>query len=324
MSEPVTVVIQGVESVDEVPGLAAIAGRAEFRCASSLDTLRAALPGAQVMLGWNFRADDLESAWDQARDLRWIHWCGAGVDALLFPTLVNSDVTVTNARTIFDRPMAEYALGLILAMAKDLPRTLRSQAQRRWDYRLAERIEGHRVLVVGTGSIGRAIGEMLRSVGMEVAMMGRTAREGDAQFDRILGVADLDAHLAEADYVVLITPLTAATRGLFQAAQFHAMKPTARFINLGRGALVDEAALLRVLTDGGIDAAASDVFEVEPLPDTHPLWDAPNFIVSPHMSGDVKDYHALMAEQFLRNFEDYTSGRDLTHVVDKALGFVAG
>jgi len=324
MVAKVELIIQGVEDPDEVPGIEAISDHARFRCASDLATLERALPGAEVMLGWNFRAADLETAWPHADGLRWIHWCGAGVDALLFPALVGSQVTVTNARTLFDQPMAEYTLGLILAMAKGLPRTLDAQRERRWDYRLEERIEGARVLVVGAGSIGRAIARLLRAAGMRAQVMGRSARSGDPEFDRILGVHDLDRHLGEADYVVLVTPLTDATRGLFSAGRFHAMKRSARFINLGRGALVDEDALLTALRQGTIAGAASDVFQSEPLPADHPLWDAPGFIASPHISGDVLDYRTLMAEQFMSNFQAWCEGRPLANVVDKALGFVTG
>lgn len=324
MSGTLELLIQGVDDPGEVPGLDAIADHVNFRCASSLQALQQALPGCDAMLGWNFRAADLEAAWPKADRLRWIHWCGAGVDALLFPALTRSQVTVTNARTLFDQPMAEYALALVLAMAKDLRRTLDAQREHRWDYRLEERIEGAAVLVVGAGSIGRAIARLLRAAGMNVQIMGRTPRTGDPEFDRVLGVEDLDRHLAAADYVVLITPLTKATRGLFSAERFRAMKPTARFINLGRGALVDEDALLSALTDGVIAGAASDVFQIEPLPSEHPLWEAPNFMLSPHLSGDVKDYHALMARQFVHNFEAFREGRALANVVDKTLGFVTG
>jgi phosphoglycerate dehydrogenase-like enzyme len=323
MNTPVKLVIQGVDDAAQVPGIEHLRGRAEIRCASTRAALEAALPGAEVMLGWNFRAADLEAAWPRADRLRWIHWCGAGVDAVLFPALAGSTVTLTNARTVFDQPMAEYALGLILAMAKGFERSLDAQREHRWDYRLAERIEGAAVLVVGTGSIGRAIGRLLRAAGMDVSMMGRSARE-DPEFGEVLAVAELNARLASADYVVLITPLTAATRGLFGACRFAAMKPTARFINLGRGALVDEVALLEALRKGGIAGAACDVFQSEPLPADSPMWDAPNLIVSPHMSGDTHGCHAQMAQQFLDNFDAFCAGRPLRNVVDKSLGFVTG
>lgn len=322
MNDKTQVIIHGVESPGEVPGLDAISGDADFVCTSDAEALRTALPGTPVLLGWDFRAGDLEGAWDSATDLRWIQWAGAGVDTLLFPNLVESDVMVTNMRGIFDRPMAEYALGLVLALAKGFPETLNAQRERRWAFRLTERIEGSNALVVGVGSIGRVIARFLRSAGMNVHGVGRTARGGDPDFGRVHGIADLDRLLAEADYVVLITPLTAETRGLFGAAEFAAMKPTARFINIGRGALVDETALVEALTRGAIAGAGLDVYETEPLPEDSPFWSLDNVILSPHMSGDYKGCHTHMAEVFLDNFHRYRAGEPLRNVVDKRAGFV--
>ena len=324
MSDPIEVLVHGAASTQEVPGLDALSGLAVFRCAVSADELARGLPHAEVLLGWNFRADDLRGAWAHAKRLRWIHWTGAGVDALLFPELVASDVVVTNARGAFDRPMAEYVLGLVLAMAKGFPATLAAQAERRWHYRTADRVEGRRALVVGVGSIGRAIARMLRAAGFAVSGVGRRARAADDDFDEVLGNDALDAALGDADYVVLVTPLTQATRGLFDARRFACMKPTARFVNVGRGALIDEQALLDALRGERIAGAALDVFQHEPLPPESPLWDAPNLIVSPHMSGDVHDYREVVAEQFRDNLRRYAAREPLLNVVDKRLGFVPG
>ena len=324
MSERIEVLIHGVAASEEVPGLAALGDIARFRCARTLDELRAALPGAAVLLGWDFRAGDLEQAWDVASDLRWIHWGGAGVDALLFPRLVDSDVVVTNARGVFDEPMAEYVLGLILALAKAFPRTLQAQRERRWHYRTVERVQGRRVLVVGAGSIGRAIARLLRAAGLQVEGVGRRARAQDADFGLVHAVGDLNRVLGTADYVVLITPLTAQTRGLFDAARFAAMAPQARFINVGRGALVDEAALLAALRSGAIAGAALDVFVTEPLPEDSPMWDAPNLIVSPHMSGDTHDYREVVAARFAENLRRFAAGQPLENLIDRKLGFAAG
>lgn len=323
MSERIQVLVHGVAASEEVPGLAALRDIAQFRCARTLDELRAALPGARVLLGWDFRAADLEKAWDVAADLRWIHWGGAGVDALLFQRLVDSDVAVTNARGVFDEPMAEYVLGLILALAKGFPQTLQAQRERRWYYRTLERVHGKRALVVGAGSIGRAIARMLRAAGLQVDGVGRSARTQDADFGVVHAVSDLNQVLGAADYVVLITPLTPQTRGLFDAARFAAMAPHARFINVGRGALVNEAALLDALRRGDLAGAALDVFVTEPLPAQSPLWDAPNLIVSPHMSGDTHDYREVVAARFAENLRRFAAGQPLGNLIDKSLGFAA-
>jgi phosphoglycerate dehydrogenase-like enzyme len=315
--------VQGVEHIDEVPRLAELSDQAEIRCASSVDDLRSMLPGAEVMLGWNFRAASLREAWPAVDSLRWIHWAGAGVDAAMFDELVDSDIQFTNARGVFDQPMAEWVLGMIIAFAKGFPETLACQARAEWRHRLSEQVAGKRALVVGVGSIGRAVGRLLRAIGMEVEAVGRSARDVDADFGRVFASDELQARLPEADYVVLITPLTEQTRGLFGAAEFAAMNPRARFINIGRGALVIEDALLAALQRGRIAGAALDVFVEEPLPPQSPFWSAPNCIVSPHMSGDYAEFEVAMADQFVDNWKRFVAGESLCNLVDKRLGFAA-
>jgi len=316
------VVVQGASGAAEVPGLERIADEAELRFASGTDDLEAALPGAEILLGWDFRASELRAAWPAAQALRWIHWAGAGIDAVLFRELVASDVVLTNARGVFDRSMAEYVLGLILAFAKRFPETVRLQATRTWRHRLTERVDGRRALVVGPGSIGRAIGRLLRAAGLEVTAVGRRERADDPDFGRVHARSSLPDLLPEADFVIIVTPFTAETRHLFGPAEFRAMKREARLINVARGAIVDQQALIAALEAGEIAGAALDVFEDEPLPVESPLWGLSNVIVSPHMSGDFEGHRAVLAEGFLENFARWRAGRPLRNVVDKSLGFV--
>jgi phosphoglycerate dehydrogenase-like enzyme len=315
--------VQGVERLDEVPRLDELADQAEIRFATSVEELQRQLPGADAMLGWNFRAASLRDAWDAVDNLRWIHWAGAGVDAALFDELIASDVQLTNARGVFDQPMAEWVLGMIISFAKQFPQTLAYQRSCEWNYRVSEMVAGKRALVVGVGSIGRAVGRLLGAVGMEVEAVGRSARDGDPDFGHIHAIDELHDCLARADYVVLITPLTAQTRNLFGAEEFAAMNPHARFLNIGRGALVVEEALLAALQEGRIAGAALDVFVEEPLPSQSSFWSAPNCLVSPHMSGDYAEHEAVMADQFIDNWKRYLAGEPLVNVVDKDLGFVA-
>jgi phosphoglycerate dehydrogenase-like enzyme len=322
MSARPIVVIQGAGGEDQVPGITAIASDAELRFADSVDKLAEMLPGAEVLLGWSFSDAGLESVWPHADRLRWIHWTGAGVDAVLFPELVESDVVLTNARGTYDRAMAEYVLGLILCFAKRFPETTLYQAERRWQHRLSELVTGSRALVVGVGSIGREIARLLSSAGLHVEGVGRSARASDADFATVHARENLDAALVEADYVVIIVPLTDDTRGLFGAAELRAMKPTARLINVARGAVLDEAALVEALRNGRIAGAALDVTSVEPLPDASPLWSMPNVIISPHMSGDFIGYPDVLVSAFIDNFRRFRAGEPFSNVVDKASGFV--
>ena len=321
MPEDITLVIHGVELAEEIPGIDRIRKHTRIHCAPDLASLQRHLPKADALLGWNFRATELREAWPPAGRLRWIHWGGAGVDAVLFPELVANDVLLTNARGVFDRAMAEYTLGLILAFGKEFSETYTAQREHRWSYRRTELAAGRPVLVVGVGSIGREIARILKRMDFVVSGVGRSARGSDPDFGRVHGVSDLNSCLAEVDYVVLVTPLTPQTLGFFGAAQFSAMKPSARFINLGRGELVDEAALLKALQDDQIAGAGLDVFCTEPLPAESPFWDLDNVIVSPHMSGDYRGHQEAMADVFLENFERFREGRELLNLIDKSLGF---
>ena len=240
----------------------------------------------------------------------------------MFPELVGSEVQLTNARGVFDQPMAEWVLGMIICFAKKIPETLAFQAKSEWHYRLSEMVAGKRALIVGAGSIGRAVGRLLGAAGMQVEAIGRSARDGDPDFGRVHAISDLHRYLPRADYVVLITPLTEQTRNLFGAAEFAAMGTHARFINIGRVPLVVEADLLAALHKGRIAGAALDVFVEEPLPADSPFWQAPNCLVSPHMSGDFAEFEAAMADQFMANWARYTAGDPLDNLVDKSLGFV--
>ncbi len=317
------VVIQGVESLAEVPGIDAIADEAEFRLVNDSQGIRKALPGAEVLLGWDADARNLKASFEASDRLRWVQWGAAGVDAALFPALVESEVILTNARGIFDRAMAEYTLGMILFFAKDFRRTTARQGERKWLHRHTERVAGTRALVIGTGSIGREIARLLRKTGIEVEGVGRRARAGDSDFDRVHGADDFDAPLGKADWVVLVPPLTEKNRGFFDAARFAAMKPSARLFNLGRGALVDEKAMVEALAQGRIAGAGLDVFATEPLEPESPLWTMDNVLVSPHMSGEYHGFEKTLVDLFVDNFRRYVRGETLVNLVDKGLGFVS-
>jgi len=304
------------------PGMDEVEAVADVRYATA-ETLPTTVRGADVLLVWDFLSTAVADAWPEAGSLRWAHVASAGVDRLLFPGLVTSDVVVTNSRGVFDRPMAEYVLGLVLAFAKDLPTTLALQGRREWRHRETERVDGREVLLVGTGPIGRAIADMLRAVGMRVVAVGRTAREHDPGLGRVHPSCDLPGLLPSADFVVVAAPLTDGTRGLFDAGAFGHMKPTARFVNVGRGPIVVEDDLVAALRDGQIAGAALDVFAEEPLGPDHPLWAAPNLVVSPHMSGDAVGWLDALTALFCDNFRRWRSGSPLLNVVDKELGYVA-
>lgn len=287
-----------------------------------VDQLAVTLPGADVLFVWDFRSTAVASAWPDTHPPRWVHIASAGVDRLLFPELTEGHTVVTNSRGVFERPIADYVLALVLCFAKDLHTTLRRQAERRWRHRETETVAGRTALVVGTGPIGREIGRRLRAFGMDVSGAGRTARTGDPDLGDISGQDELPAALAAADYVVLAAPLTDLTRGMIDAAALAAMRPTARLVNVARGELVVEADLVAALRAGTIAGAALDVFEDEPLPPSSPLWDLPNVIVSPHMSGDLIGWRDQLVALFADNLRRFTAGEPLRNAVDLSLGYV--
>lgn len=304
------------------PGMEHVEAAAEVRYATA-DQLAEALEGAQVLLLWDFFSSALEDAWHAAGSLEWIHVVAAGVDKLLFDDLRESGVVVTNARGIFDRPMAEFVLAGMLAFAKNLPGLLSLQRERTWQHSETERLESSRALIVGTGSIGREIARVLKAMGLHVAGAGRTARSGDEDFGEIYASSELADVVDGFDWVVMVAPLTQETRHLIDASVLKAMKPTARLINVGRGASVDTEALVEALQEGAIAGAALDVFDVEPLPADHPLWSMDNVIISPHLSGDARGWLPQLAGQFANNFGRYVRQQPLENVIDKKLGFAA-
>jgi len=290
--------------------------------ADDMATVRTHLPECEVVFHYNQPRDALRANWELCGRLRWVHVGGVGVDWALFPELVASEVVLTNSRGIFDTTLPEYLLALMLALVKELPSTLAAQAAHEWQHRLLQPLHGGRAVIVGAGSIGRAAGRLLRSLGVEVTLVGRRERPGDPGEGHILGIDDLAGVLPAADWLLLLAPLTPLTRGVIGAAELALLPPGARVVNIGRGPVMVEAALIEALRSGRLAGAALDVFESEPLHSASPLWDLPNVIVSPHIGGDVVGTPDALGRAFLANLERYISGEPLQNVVDKGLGYV--
>ncbi len=241
---------------------------------------------------------------------------------MLFDELVQSDVILTNAQGVFEQAMAEYVLGYMLMETRRFVESWTFQQERNWQYRLTPMLAGQRAVIVGVGSIGRGIATLLKAVGVQVSVVGRRARTGDPVFERIVAQSDILQAVSEVDWVIGILPATSLTENIFNQAVFDAMAPRARFVNVGRGSAVDEPALIRALEHGDIAGAMLDVFREEPLPTSHPLWQAPNLVISPHISGDYTGFHGDMVKQFVDNLTNYREGIALFNVLDKQLGFV--
>jgi phosphoglycerate dehydrogenase-like enzyme len=288
------------------------------------DGLPAELPDTDIFVGYSLRAEQLT----HAKKLKWIHSTAAGVAQLMYPELRDSGIVVTNPSGVFSPPMAEHTMGLLLALARNFPDSTRHQDRSHWGQqeiwdkpqRLTE-LSGQVLLIVGFGSIGRELAKSARAFDMRVWGVTRSGRGDATHAERLVAAAQMEETLPHADYVVIAAPETSETRHLIGAPQIARMKPGARLVNVSRGSLLDESALIRALETGALGGAALDVTSVEPLPPESPLWKAPNLFITPHTSA-VSDrlWHretALLIDLLERWFD----GREMFNQIDFARGY---
>jgi len=288
------------------------------------DNLSRELPDTDIFVGYSLRAEQLKDA----RKLKWVHSTAAGVAQLMYPQLREAGILVTNPSGVFSVPMAEHAMGLILALARNFPDTVRQQDKATWSQqelwdkpqRLAE-VNGRVLLIVGYGSIGREVAKRAKAFDMQVWGVTRSGEGDRAHVDRILPVAKLHEALPEADYVVVAAPETAETKHLIGAPELAKMKPGARLINVGRGSLLDETALICALKTAALGGAAIDVADREPLPPESPLWKAPNLFITPHTSALSDRLWNRQAALLLELLERWFAGREMFNQVNLARGY---
>jgi phosphoglycerate dehydrogenase-like enzyme len=258
---------------------------------------------------------------EQAPHLTWIQASTAGIDGMATPLLrQRSQVVVTVARGIHTVQMAEHTLTLVLALTRSLPQFLRQKARREWKRYPLPDLRGRTALVVGYGTLGRAVGRTLQAVGVRV--VGVRRREGGRDGPvPIHPVERLDDLLPQAHYVILVLPRTPATWRLFDQRRLARMRPGSFLINVGRGGTVDEEALAQALREGPLAGAALDVFEEEPLPPHSPLWDMDNLIVTPHVAAASPRYFQDVLELFAQNLARYLAGQPLLGRADPKEGY---
>lgn len=257
-----------------------------------------------------------------AKRLRWVQVFGAGVETCIFPELIQSDVILTNTSGAFNQVMADHAFALILAISRGIAFFVRNQSQRAWKRAgPLHQLAGQSLGIIGLGNIGCEIARRGKAFGMEVAAADARSMECPAFVDQLWGVKDMDRVLEQSDYLVITAPLTPETRGMIGAAELRKMKPTAHLINIGRGAIVDEAALIDALKNGVIAGAGLDVFDKEPLPQDSEFWDMENVVISPHMGGLAPETRAISFEIFLENLKKFVAGEPLRNVVNKHHGY---
>jgi len=294
------------------------------------------LDDVEVMLrGW-ITSDAFDRILARAPRLSWVHSATSGVERALTPSALERGVVVTNARGVFSRPIAEYVVMMILAVSRRLPQLLELQRERTWQPLEGTELRDVTVGIVGLGSIGRAVGALATAFGCRVVAVRRRADAGmestavddedgrslgEIMLDRVGGPETLPELLAESDFIVLAAPLTPETEDMINAETLALVKPGAWLINVARGRLIDERALIRALRDGQLGGAVLDMFRDEPLPPMSSFYDLPNVIVTPHTawsSGRVLD---RSVELFCDNLRRFATGEPLLNVVDPSAGY---
>ncbi len=277
--------------------------------------------GAVAYFRWWTDRSILAQVLAAAPTVRWLHTPSAGVDHLLIPLVLERDITLTNSAGVHAIPMAEFVLALLLSQVKQLAGYRAAQAERRWDRELEpQELFERTLLILGLGGIGQAIASRASAFGMRVWGSRRTPRPLPG-VERVVGPDEWRALLPAADFVVVAAPLTPETRGMVDAAAFAAMRRSAYLVNIARGPIVDEAALLTALRNDQIAGAALDTFEQEPLPPDHPLWRLPNVTITPHATANSPRMHERQIALFLENLRRFQGNAPLLNIVDKAVGY---
>ena len=295
----------------------------ELQAVTGLDELTDALADAEVLFSfWGGGIAALSDFRARAPHVRWVQLTHAGAERVN-PSLIAEGITFTTAGGLAATPIAEFVLGFMLMFAKGWPRLFRAQAERRYARFMPREMHGKTVGIVGMGYIGSEVARLAKAFGCRVLGMRRSfaVRGPDAVADEAVPPLELDYLLGESDFVVIAAPLTPETRGLIGAAQLRAMKPTAYLVNIARGGLVDEPALIAALKAGTIAGAGLDVFAREPLPPESELWDLENVILSPHISGGTEIYNQRATDIFCANLRRYLAAEPLVNVVDPARGY---
>jgi phosphoglycerate dehydrogenase-like enzyme len=304
--------------------LGELRGNANVVIGNSIESFERAAPDAEIVFNWSGSLSLLRQVFLMSPKLHWVHSRSVGLERTLFPELMASDVTLTNGSGVFSPSLGEFALGAILYFAKDFRRMVRNQMAGLWEPFEVMPVSGQTVGIVGYGDIGHAVAARVRVLGMSVLAVKRhvPARdEPDPLVDRIYSPNRRIEMLSRCDYVVVAAPLNAETRGLIAEAEFAAMKKTAVVVNIARGPVIDESAMIKGLTERTIKGAALDVFDEEPLPEGHVFYQLDNVLLSPHCADHTPDWLDNAMRFFLAQFERFRRGEPLLNVVDKKLGY---
>jgi phosphoglycerate dehydrogenase-like enzyme len=290
----------------------------------SYDNVPDEIEDTDVFIGWSLRPQQFVVA----KKLRWIHSPAAAIHQLMYPELIASNVILTNSSDIHGAVVAEHAIAVLLALAKRLPQAMQYQRKREWaqtqlwrEQHKPREVADATVVVVGMGGIGREFIKRAKALGMKILGVRENPAKGLDGADAVYSSAQIDEIIPQADYVLLCTPVTPATTSIMNAARLSKMKPDAYLINVARGPLIDEAALLDTLKNHCIAGAALDVFTEEPLPPDSPFWSLDNLLITPHTAAVTEKLWERHYKNIVENMHRFIAGQPLLNEVDKRRGY---
>lgn len=289
----------------------------DIQMSSDPKTVISACSDVEVILAGRFTKE----MFTNSAKLRWIQTVSAGVDRFLFPEFVSSNVLLTNAKGIHFPQVSDHVLAMILAFSRRLNKFIRAQSERKWARIQCDELQKRTIGIIGLGSIGNEIARKAKCFGMKVVAVDKNSRRSPSCVDKILDLSGLHELLEQSDFVVVSVPLTQESDGMIGKKELSTMKQDAVLINVSRGRVVQEKALIRVLKESKIGGAGLDVFEEEPLSPASELWLMENVIITPHVAGSTPHYWDRVCDIFCENLRRYASGQPLINIVDKKLGY---
>lgn len=319
-----TILVLADPNEPQLAVLESLRAEANIITGNSVEVFGPAAREATVILNWSGSLALIRAVFGMCPNVRWVHSRSAGLDKTLFPELIERPVPLTNGSGVFSPALAEFVIGAILFFAKDFRRMIRNQMAGVWEAFDVMPALGHTVGIVGYGDIGRAVAASVRPLGMTVLAVKRHVGPLPAANPLVQQMYSPDRRIemiSRCDYIVAAAPLTPETRGMIAEPEFAAMKPTAVVINVGRGPVIREEALVSALSQERIKGAALDVFDHEPLPSGHPFYKLENVLMSPHCADHTPDWLDRAMEFFMAQFDRFQQGKPLMNVVDKKLGY---
>lgn len=319
-----TILVLAEPTLPQLAMLEPLGALANIIAGDSSDRFERVAADADVIFNWSASLELFREVFRLCPRLRWAHSRSAGLEKALFPELIEGPVTLTNGTGVFSPSLGEFALAAILYFAKDFRRMIRNQMAGVWEPFDVLPVEGQTVGIVGYGDIGRAVASRVRALGMRVLALKRhapTPNTQDPLAEQIYTPDGLTEMLSRLDYVVVAAPLTRETHRMLGTAELAAMKPTSVLINVGRGPVIDEHALIEALSSGRLKGAALDVFDEEPLPPDHPFYKLENVLLSPHCADHTPDWLDNAMHFFIAQFGRFRRGEPLLNIIDKSLGY---